>query len=60
MGLHRRQEGKCLVCVNVCVTCRDGRLSRHEQLVGYLVDAPPQGVAYCLADLAATYAATAN
>jgi len=35
--------------VGVCVTCREGRLSRHEQLVGYLLDAPPQGVVYCLA-----------
>jgi len=34
----------------VCVTCGEGRLSKREQLVGYLlIDVPPQGVAYCLA-----------
>jgi len=48
-----------LVHANVCVTCRAGRLSRHEQLVGYLLIAPPKGVTYCLANLAGTYAATA-
>jgi len=40
--------------------CRAGRLSRREQLVGYLLVAPPQDVAYCLANLAGTYAATAH
>jgi len=46
--------------VSVCVTCRVGRLSRRQQLVGYLLIVPPQGMAYCLANLAGTYAATAH
>jgi len=49
-----------LVCASVCVTCRAGTLNRREQLVEYLLIAPPQGVAYCLANLAGTYAATAH
>jgi len=49
--------------VGVCECVRDvreGRLSRREQLVVYLLIAPPQGLAYCLANLAGTYAATAQ
>jgi len=49
-----------LVSASVCVTCRDGRLSRCEQLVRYLLITPPQGVAYCLANLAGTYIVTAH
>jgi len=41
---------------SVCVTCRNGRLSRREQLVRYLLVAPPQGVANSLANLAGIYA----
>jgi len=44
-----REEGNWLVCASVCMMCREGRLSRHDQLVGYLLAAPPQGMAYCLA-----------
>ena len=32
--------------------CREGRLSRREQLVEHLLITPPQGVAYCLTNLA--------
>ena len=46
LHLPRREEGNWLVCAWLA-GC--GELSRHEQLVGYLLDAPPQGVAYCLA-----------
>jgi len=49
-----------LLYASVYVTCREGRLSRREQLVGYLLIAPIQGVAYCLANLAETYAVTAH
>jgi len=45
---------------SVCLACREGGLSRREQLVGYLLVAPSQGVAYTLANLAGTYAATAH
>jgi len=59
-ALAQGEGGNWLVCASVCVTCRAGRLSRREQLVGYLLTAPPQGVAYCLANVAGTYAATAT
>jgi len=36
MRLPRREEGYWLVCASVCVTVREGGLSRREQLVGYL------------------------
>jgi len=45
---------------SVCVTCRAGRLIRCEQLVGYVLIGLSQGVTYCLANLAGTYAATAH
>jgi len=56
-----REEGNWLACASVCVTYREGRLSTCEQLVGYLLDAPPQGVAYTVwLDLAGTSSATAQ
>ena len=55
------QRGGELVGVcSVCATCRRGRLSRHEQLVRYLLHAPRQGMVYCPTRLASTYAATAH
>jgi len=71
-GLQRvgRQQAQCAcpwerggelvgVC-SVCAMCRRGGISRHEQLVRYLLMRPHQGVAYCLTSLAGTYAATAD
>ena len=60
MCLPRETGGEL---VGVCECVRDvgeGRLSRREQLVGYLQVALPQGVAYCPANMAGTSAATAH
>ena len=60
--LPRERGGELVgVCKCMCnMQGRYGRLSRREQLVGYLLITPPQGVAYCLANLADTYAVTAH
>jgi len=46
--------------VGVCSVCRRGGLSRHKELVRYLLHAPRQGVVYCLTSLAGSCAATAH
>ena len=44
---ERKGIGRCVRCV--LATCGEGRLSRSEQLVGYLYSTPLLDVAYCLA-----------
>jgi len=56
--LPRERGGELVGVCSVGAMCREGRLSRREQLVRYLLIAPRHGMAYYLTSLAGTYAAT--
>ena len=60
MHLPRREEGNWLMCANVCMMCREGGLSRREQLVGYLQTRPLKVWTTVWLDLAGTSSATVH